>query len=77
MGTRHWDDFVKEKKYFIRVHGDNIPEIHKQSVLLIQNVYRKYRNKKIKKKRKRKKNVTPNYMNPTFSTLMKRKIIIF
>ena len=80
MSTRHWDDFVKEKKYFIRVHGDNIPEIHKQSVLLIQNVYRKYKNKKIKKikkKRKRKKNVTPNYMNPTFSTLMKRKIIIF
>ena len=24
MGTRHWDDFVKEKKYFIRVNGGYI-----------------------------------------------------
>ena len=75
MGTKHWDDFVKQKKYFIRVHGDNIPEIHKQSVLLIQNVYRKYKNNKRKKISKKK--ALPNYMKPTFSTLMKRNLIIF
>jgi hypothetical protein len=86
MGTTHWDDYVKEKKLYIRVHGDNIPEIHKQAILLIQRVYRNYKAKKIyeipvkkstkklKKKRKRKKY---HYMNPTFSSMMWRKKLIF
>ena len=47
MGTTHWDDYVKEKKLYIRVHGDKIPEIHKQAILLIQRVYRNYKSKKI------------------------------
>ena len=86
MGTTHWDDYVKEKKLYIRVHGDNIPEIHKQAILLIQRVYRNYKakkiyeipikksSKKVKKKRKRKKY---HYMNPTFSSMMMRKKLIF
>ncbi len=86
MGTTHWDDYVKAKKLYIRVHGDNIPEIHKQAILLIQRVYRIYKakkiyeipikkySKKVKKKRKRKKY---HYMNPTFSSMMMRKKLIF
>ena len=86
MGTTHWDDYVKEKKLYIRVHGDNIPEIHKQAILLIQRVYRSYKakkiyeppikksSKKVKKKRKRKKY---HYMNPTFASMMMRKKLIF
>ena len=84
MGIKHWDDFVKEKKYFIRVHGNDIQEIYIQSVLLIQNVYRKYlRNKKIKsskqknKKKKERKKYIPTYMKPTFSSIIKRKKIVF
>lgn len=83
MGTTHWDDYVSEKKYLIRVWGDNIPEIYKQSVLLIQNVYKKYKTKtknktktkKIKFKKKNKKK--PNYLKPTLSSILKRKKIIF
>lgn len=85
MGTTHWDDYVKSKKLYIRVHGDKIPEIHKQAILLIQRVYRNYKSNKIynnpviKKKRKRKKKRSKynNYMTPTLSSLMKRKKIIF
>ena len=86
MGTTHWDDYVKEKKLYIRVHGDNIPEIHKQAILLIQRVYRKYRSLKIieqpiKKKRKRRKisrkKKRHHYLEPTFASMMWRKKLIF
>ena len=98
MGKMHWDDFVKKKKFFIRVFGDNIPEIHIQAAILIQNKYRKFRflnknrliknkektknikkNKKRKNKKKKRKrqNKTNNFMKPTFSSLMKRKLIIY
>ena len=87
MSSTHWDDFVKTNKLWIRVHGDNIPEVHKQATLLIQRVYRKYRANKIfcelpikkyrKKKRKRRKKKKHHYLEPTFSSLMKRKKMVF
>lgn len=80
MGTNHWDDYVNEKKYLIRVWGDNIPEIYKQSVLLIQNVYKKYKTKTKTYKTKTKKikfKKKPNYLKPTLSSIMKRKKIVF
>ena len=87
MGTTHWDDYVKAKKLYIRVKGDKIPEIHKQAILLIQRVYRKYRTNKIfcelpikkyrKKKRKRRKKKKHHYLEPTFASLMKRKKMVF
>ena len=88
MGTTHWDDYVKEKKLYIRVHGDKIPEIHKQAVLLIQRVYRNYKAKKIydppikikrtakiRKKKIRKKR--HHYLEPTFASMMWRKKLVF
>ena len=86
MGTTHWDDYVKEKKLYIRVHGDNIPEIHKQAVLLIQRVYRSYKakkiyepplKKKIKRRKKRRKKKKHHFMQPTFASMMMRKKLIF
>ena len=86
MGTTHWDDYVKEKKLYIRVHGDKIPEIHKQAVLLIQRVYRNYKAKKIyeipikkssKKEKKKRKKKRHHYLEPTFASLMWRKKMIF
>ena len=86
MGTTHWDDYVKSKKLYIRVHGDKIPEIHKQAILLIQRVYRNYKAKRIyeppikkikKKKRRKKKKKKHHYLEPTFASLMKRKKMVF
>ena len=85
MGTTHWDDYVKAKKLYIRVKGDKIPEIHKQAILLIQRVYRKYRSlktivpstKKKRNKKKRKKKKKHHYLQPTLASLMKRKKLIF
>jgi len=85
MGTTHWDDYVKDKKLYIRVNGDNIPEIHKQAILLIQRVYRNYKAKKIyetpikisRKRKKRKKKKRHHYLEPTFASLMWRKKMIF
>ncbi len=88
MGTTHWDDYVKEKKLYIRVHGDKIPEIHKQAVLLIQRVYRNYKAKKIydspakiirttKRRRKKIKKKRHHYLEPTFASMMWRKKLTF
>ena len=87
MGTTHWDDYVKEKKLYIRVHGDKIPEIHKQAILLIQRVYRNYKAKKIYeppikikrikiRKKKRKKKKAP-LSRTYFCSMMWRKKLIF
>ena len=87
MGTEHWDDYVNENKYFIRVYGDNIPEIHIQSAILIQRFYRKSkirktisndvkpRKRRLRRRRKRVK--TKNYAKPTMCSLLKRKVMIF
>ena len=85
MGTTHWDDYVKAKKLYIRVKGDKIPEIHKQAILLIQRVYRKYKAKNIyeppikksKKRKRRKKKKKYHYLQPTFASLMWRKKLVF
>ena len=85
MGTEHWDDYVNENKYFIRVYGDNIPEIHIQSAILIQRFYRKSKIRKTisndvkprkrRRRRRRKRVKTKNYAKPTMCSLLKRKII--
>ena len=83
MGTTHWDDYVKAKKLYIRVKGDKIPEIHKQAILLIQRVYRKYKAKNIyeppikKSKKRKKKKKKYHYLQPTFASLMWRKKLVF